>query len=189
MKASYLNYSLKELEDIAEKAVLCLENCRVCPHNCHINRLDDKKGICKTGRKAFIGSFGTHFGEERCISGRRGSGTIFFSWCNLLCCFCQNHELAHKGEGYGANAENIANIMIELQNAHAHNINFVTPSHVIPQILEALPHAVKQGFYLPLVYNSSAYDSVEMLKLLDGIVDIYMPDFKFGKSETGGNLP
>jgi len=141
-------------------------------------------GFCQTGRLAVLASFGPHFGEETPLVGRSGSGTIFFSHCNLMCIFCQNYEISHGGEGVPINAQQLAGIMLDLQGRGCHNINFVTPSHVIPQLLEALPLAVENGLQVPLVYNCGGYELVTALRLLDGIVDIYMPDFKFWDSDV-----
>ncbi len=156
-----------------------LESCEICPHKCKVNRLHDKKGICQTGKKAKVASFGPHFGEESPLVGRYGSGTIFFTHCNLLCIFCQNYDISHLGEGYPVDEEKIAEIMLSLQNLGCHNINFVTPTHVVPQIVKALPFAIEQGLNVPLVYNTGGYDSVNTLELLEGIFDIYMPDLKY----------
>jgi putative pyruvate formate lyase activating enzyme len=136
-------------------------------------------GFCETGRKAIVASYNAHFGEESPLVGRSGSGTIFVGSCNLLCSFCQNYEISHGKEGTEIGPEQIAIMMIQLAQAGCHNINFVTPTHVVPQILEALPHAIEGGLRVPLVYNSSGYDSPDTLELLDGVFDIYMPDFKF----------
>lgn len=141
-------------------------------------------GVCRTGRRAVVSSYGPHFGEEPPITGRRGSGTIFFSYCNLKCIFCQNYEIAHLGEGREVRDEELAAIMLELQEMGCHNINLVSPTHVVPQILSALVIAVGQGLRIPLVYNTGGYDTVEALKLLDGIVDIYMPDMKYGTRQA-----
>ena len=165
----------KRIEALQKK----LENCEVCPHKCSVNRLKDEKGICKTGKKAKVSSFGPHFGEESPLVGRHGSGTIFFAHCNLYCIFCQNYDISHLGEGYLVDEERIAEMMLSLQNMRCHNINFVTPTHVIPQIVKALSYAIEKGLTLPLVYNSGGYDSASTLELLDGIFDIYMPDFKY----------
>lgn len=156
-----------------------LSCCTLCPRRCKVNRLAGERGICKTGEFAQVASYGPHFGEESPLVGHAGSGTIFFSRCNLLCVFCQNYEISHLGEGIETPAAQLAAIMVSLQKQGCHNINFVTPSHVVPQILEALPSAIDKGLAVPLVYNTSGYDAVETLKLLDGIIDIYMPDFKF----------
>lgn len=168
-----------ELQRRAQAAVAQLAECHICPRNCRVNRLGDKQATCHTGRYARVASHFAHFGEEDCLRGWRGSGTIFFSFCNLRCCFCQNHATSHAGEGEIAPPERLARMMLELQRAGCHNINFVTPEHVVPQVLEALVLAVDGGLRLPIVYNTSAYDSLDSLRLLDGVVDIYMPDFKF----------
>ena len=143
-------------------------------------------GFCETGRKAAVASCNAHFGEESPLVGRSGSGTIFLSSCNLLCTFCQNQEISHGKEGAEVGPEQMALMMVQLSRAGCHNINFVTPTHVVPQILEALPYAVETGLRVPLVYNSSGYDSAETLKLLDGVFDIYMPDFKFWDNRWAG---
>lgn len=162
-----------------------LSPCRVCPRECKVDRLNGEEGICRTGAKAVVSSYAPHFGEESPLVGSGGSGTIFLTHCNLLCVFCQNYEISHLGQGIETDAGQLASMMVSLQRQGCHNINFVTPSHVVPQILAALPKAVERGLSVPLVYNSSGYDSVEMLKLLDGIFDIYMPDFKFWTKESG----
>jgi putative pyruvate formate lyase activating enzyme len=162
-----------------------LSPCRVCPRHCKIDRLSDEKGICQTGARALVSSYAPHFGEESPLVGSGGSGTIFFTFCNLLCLFCQNYEISHLGQGIETDAGQLASMMVSLQRQGCHNINFVTPSHVVPQILAALPKAIEKGLTVPLVYNSSGYDSPETLKLLEGIVDIYMPDFKFWDRESG----
>jgi putative pyruvate formate lyase activating enzyme len=174
------------LSSKVEKALERLKNCRLCPRNCQVDRTAGETGICKTGRRAVVASYAPHFGEEPPLVGIHGSGTIFFSHCNLLCNFCQNYDISHQGFGKEVSKSNLARIMIELQNMGCHNINFVTPSHVIPQIVSAVEVAVQHGLNVPLVYNSSAYDEVESLKLLDGIIDIYMPDFKFWDPEVAG---
>jgi putative pyruvate formate lyase activating enzyme len=156
-----------------------LSPCRVCPRHCKVDRLSDEKGICQTGVKAVVSSYAPHFGEESPLVGSGGSGTIFFTHCNLLCIFCQNYEISHLGQGIETDPGQLAAMMLSLQRQGCHNINFVTPSHVVPQILAALPKAIEKGLTVPLVYNSSGYDSLETLKLLEGIVDIFMPDFKF----------
>jgi putative pyruvate formate lyase activating enzyme len=172
-----------ELARKVEEALAALEDCTLCPRDCHVNRLADKFAVCRTGRYALVGSYGPHFGEEDCLRGTRGSGTIFFSWCNLRCVFCQNYDLSWQGEGAGARPEELARMMLALQARGCHNINFVTPEHVVPQILEALPLAIEGGLRLPLVYNTSAYDSLHSIQLMDGVVDVYMPDFKFWDAE------
>jgi putative pyruvate formate lyase activating enzyme len=174
----------KLAERIAE-AQQRLFPCMVCPRGCGLDRLSGEKGICQTGAKAVVSSYAPHFGEENPLVGGGGSGTIFFTHCNLLCLFCQNYEISHLGQGMETDAGQLAAMMVSLQRQGCHNINFVTPSHVVPQILSALPKAIEKGLTVPLVYNSSGYDSPETLKLLEGIVDIYMPDFKFWNKASG----
>ncbi|MBW2636129.1 MAG: radical SAM protein [Deltaproteobacteria bacterium] len=179
-KPSYLKlYGEGKLDERIGRALKRMEKCHLCPRRCGVNRLGDERGYCKTGRKARIASYNAHFGEEAPLVGSSGSGTIFFSSCNLLCSFCQNYEISHFAEGVEVESEQLAAIMLRLQKKGCHNINYVTPTHVVPQILEGLAIAVEKGLALPLVYNTGGYDSVETLKILDGIVDIYMPDFKF----------
>ena len=156
-----------------------LSLCRVCPRQCKVDRLADEKGVCRTGAKAVISSYAPHFGEESPLVGSGGSGTIFLTHCNLLCVFCQNYEISRLGQGVETDEGQLASMMVSLQRQGCHNINFVTPSHVVPQIIAALPKAINKGLTVPLVYNSSGYDEVETLQLLHGIFDIYMPDFKF----------
>ncbi len=175
---AYLRLGAQEIERRAAEALATLESCQVCPRNCRVDRLHDKTAVCKSGRYALVGSHFPHFGEEDCLRGWKGSGTIFFSWCNLRCVFCQNSDISQKGEGSVVTPECLADMMLELQAIGCHNINFVTPEHVVPQILEALPRAIRGGLRLPIVYNTSAYDSLESIRWMDGIVDIYMPDFK-----------
>ncbi len=163
----------------AHKAMAALENCTLCPRQCGVDRTAGETGYCQTGLRAKVASYNAHFGEEAPLVGRHGSGTIFFSHCNLLCAFCQNYDISHMGEGWEVDDRQLAAIMLELQKNGCHNINFVTPSHVVPQILSAMVIAAEQGLRVPLVFNTGGYDSVETLKLLNGIVDIYMPDFKF----------
>ena len=171
-------------EERREKALKLLEECIVCPRDCRVNRLEDEHGICRSGRYANVSSAFPHHGEEAGLRGRNGSGTIFFSFCNLKCVFCQNHELSWQGQGTELDAGQLAGLMIDLQNSGCHNINFVTPEHVVPQLMEAIPIAVEKGLRVPLVYNTSAYDSMHSLELMDGIIDIYMPDFKFWDREN-----
>ncbi len=169
-------------------AIEVLRSCVICPRMCKVNRLEGELGFCRTGRHAMVSSFNPHFGEEAPLVGRGGSGTIFFTHCNLLCLFCQNYDISHLGIGDEVDARLLARMMIRLQEEGCHNINFVTPTHVVPQILEALPVAIEAGLRVPLVYNTGGYDRVETLRLLDGIVDIYMPDIKFMDTETAGRL-
>jgi putative pyruvate formate lyase activating enzyme len=166
-----------------ETAYKVLQSCVICPRRCKVNRLINERGICKTGKQALVASFDSHFGEEAPLVGTSGSGTIFFTHCNLLCNFCQNFEISHRGCGREVDDQELAHMMLTLQKRGCHNINFVTPSHVVPQILLALETAVQEGLNIPLIYNSGGYDSVETLKILEGVIDIYMPDFKFWDSE------
>jgi putative pyruvate formate lyase activating enzyme len=179
-----------ELKRRAQDALSRLENCRMCPQNCGVNRLQGVLGFCQTGRLAQVASFNLHFGEEAPLVGSGGSGTIFFGRCNLNCVFCQNADISQPDTNEAqvlteVHPNQLAWIMLELQRNGAHNINFVTPSHVVPQILEALVLAVEDGLKLPLVYNSGGFDALETLQLLDGVVDIYMPDAKLMKPEHG----
>ncbi len=184
MRPLYLDaYDRGILEERVERAHRVLENCRLCPRNCKVNRLKGEKGVCKTGAQAEVSSYGPHYGEERPLVGRGGSGTIFLTNCNLLCVFCQNYEISHLGEGYQVTPGVMAGMMMDLQKQGCHNINLVTPTHVVPQILSALLIAIPSGLNVPLVYNCSGYEEVETLRLLDGIIDIYMPDFKFWEPE------
>ncbi len=174
-----------ELVRRRDKALASLACCRVCPRDCAVDRLDNQTAVCKTGRYAQVASYFPHFGEEDCLRGWRGSGTIFFSMCNLRCVFCQNYDISQEHPGAVTRPNRLAEMMLELQTVGCHNINLVTPEHVVPQILEALAIAVPAGLRIPLVYNTSAYDSLESLAWLDGIVDIYMPDFKiWGETES-----
>jgi putative pyruvate formate lyase activating enzyme len=179
---AYLGLPAGELSRRAEVAVASLANCRACPRDCGVDRLADKWAACKTGRHAVVSSAFPHFGEEDCLRGWNGSGTIFFAHCNLRCVFCQNFGISQGVRPTAAagrvTAEEIAGMMLALQARGCHNVNFVTPEHVVPQVLEAVSLAVPRGLRLPLVYNTSAYDSLESLRWLDGIVDIYMPDLK-----------
>ena len=177
-----------ELARRVKAARALLRNCAVCPHACHVNRTAGETGRCNTGAKARVCSANAHFGEESPLVGTYGSGTIFFSWCNLKCLFCQNAELSAYGMGRDLGANDLARLMLDLQALRCHNINLVSPSHVVPQILEALPIAAEQGLRLPLVYNSGGYDSVPTLKLLDGVFDIYMPDMKYADAATAERL-
>jgi len=172
-----------ELQRRVQRALELLECCTACPRNCRVNRLADKYAVCKTGRYAIVSSFGPHHGEEDCLRGWGGSGTIFIAGCNLRCVYCQNFDISWQVRGVPTPPEKLARMMLELQAEGCHNINFVTPEHVVPQIVEALPLAIEGGLRLPIVYNTSAYDSMESLELMDGVVDIYMPDFKYWDGE------
>jgi len=174
---------LEALKARAREGLLRLESCQICPRHCQVDRLKDEKGFCRIGRLSRVASYTPHFGEEAPLVGRGGSGTIFFAGCNLSCVFCQNYDISQMDKGQDVPAEVLARMMLRLQDTGCHNINFVTPTHVVPQILEALVLAREEGLSLPLVYNSGGYDSVETLRLLDGIFDLYMPDMKYGSDE------
>ena len=181
-------YRRGELQSRAEAALKELEDCCACPRNCHVNRLENQVRVCNTGRYAIVSSVFPHFGEEDCLRGWNGSGTIFFGLCNLRCVFCQNWDISQQKTGQECTAEQIADFMLALQERGCHNINFVTPEHVAPQVIESIAAAVPRGLRLPIVYNTSAYDALSSLKLLDGLVDIYMPDFKFWNRESARRL-
>lgn len=161
-----------------------LRQCRICPRNCGVDRTDNRKGYCRTGLKARVYSHAPHHGEEPPISGTAGSGTIFFSGCNMKCVYCQNHLFSQQESGTEVGDEELAGMMLQLQEAGCHNINLVTPSHVVPQILSALKLAVKDGLTIPIVYNTSGYDCPDTIKHLSGIVDVYMPDMRYSNDET-----
>ena len=165
-----------------------LAECCLCPRHCGVNRLIGESGKCRTTSQAMVSSYGTHFGEEAPLVGRHGSGTIFFTFCNLRCIFCQNYSISQLGEGSVVGSEELAKMMLSLQAKGCHNINLVSPTHVVPCIMEALELAASGGLYLPLVYNTGGYDSVETLELLDGVVDIYMPDMKYSAEKTAEQL-
>ena len=167
-----------ELQDRARQAITELADCHVCPRDCGVDRLVNDTAVCKIGRYSIVSSYFPHMGEEDTLRGWNGSGTIFFSMCNLRCVFCQNNDISQLAVGRAVKPDRLAQMMLELQSLGCHNINFVTPEHVVPQMLEALVIAVEQGLRLPIVYNTSAYDSLHSLQLLDGVIDIYMPDFK-----------
>ena len=176
------------LQGRIESALSILENCRLCPRHCEVNRLEGELGVCRTGRKAVVSSYSPHFGEEDPLVGREGSGTIFMTHCNLGCAFCQNYEISHLSEGVKVSSSDLAQMMLTLQRRGCHNINFVTPTHMVPQILEALQEAIEGGLKVPLVYNCGGYEEVDTLRLLDGIFDIYMPDFKFWDPEVAARF-
>ncbi len=169
--------------DNIQKANDMLESCTVCPRDCGVDRTQDEKGFCEAGYLPEVSSYAPHFGEESPLVGHQGSGTIFLTHCNLGCLFCQNYSISHAGEGRKIPIQKLAKVMVELQRLGCHNINFVSPTHFVPQILESLPQAIGMGLDVPLVYNTGGYDSVETLRLLDGVFDIYMPDFKYSKWE------
>jgi putative pyruvate formate lyase activating enzyme len=185
MYPSYLDSCQNgKLQKIIEQGFKLLESCCICPRKCGVNRLKDEKGFCKTGIKPRICSYMPHHGEEPPISGTQGSGTIFFSYCNMACVYCQNYEFSQSGQGREVDSEELAKSMLELQKIGCHNINLVTPTHVMPQILKALESAINKGLKIPLVYNTGGYELAEIIKLLDGIVDIYLPDMRYGDGNT-----
>ncbi len=171
------------LSDIVREAESILQKCELCPRKCHVNRTASEKGFCRTGDKPFVSSWGPHYGEERPLVGRHGSGTIFFGNCNLGCIFCQNYSISHFGEGQEISFEKLASVMLELQGIGCHNINLVTPTHQVPMILRAYEIAKGKGLSIPIVYNCGGYESLRVIKLLEGVIDIYMPDFKYFDSE------
>ncbi|MDI6893329.1 MAG: radical SAM protein [Bacillota bacterium] len=172
----------------AEAAWELADPCRLCPRECGVRRRHGEAGVCRTAGRAVVSSYGPHFGEEPPLTGWRGSGTIFFAWCNLRCIYCQNYQISQEGEGREVGDLELAQMMLTLQQRGCHNVNLVSPSHVVPQILSALAIAAEQGLALPLVYNTGGYDAVSTLRLLDGIVDIYMPDMKYSDAEVGRRL-
>lgn len=176
---AYLKISRQKLREKVEQAFEILKECTLCPRNCKVNRLEGEKGFCKVLHKPFVSSWGPHFGEERPLVGRYGSGTIFFGYCNLACVYCQNWTISHIGEGDEISYEELAAIMMMLQNAGCHNINLVTPTHQVAQILKAIYIARESGLNIPVVYNCGGYEAIETLQILDGVIDIYMPDFKY----------
>ncbi|MDH4043553.1 MAG: radical SAM protein [Gemmatimonadota bacterium] len=182
VRPAYLDLGHDQLRERAIIALEGLRDCQACPRRCRVNRLDDHWSACKTGRYAVVSSWYPHLGEEDCLRGWNGSGTIFFGHCSLRCAYCQNWDISQGlrpgPDTPGVTPAQLAGMMIGLQERGCHNINLVTPEHVVPQMLEALAHAVEWGLNIPLVYNTSGYDSLETLHLLDGVVDIYMPDFK-----------
>jgi putative pyruvate formate lyase activating enzyme len=184
-RPAYLALAPAELQRRAAVAHELLgPRCVVCPRGCKVDRRDDVKGLCAIGRHAVVASYFPHFGEEDVLRGRRGSGPIFFSGCNLRCVFCQNHDISWEVRGERVTPVRLAEMMLELQAIGCHNINWVTPEHVVPEILEAVPLAIAAGLRLPIVYNTSSYDSLDSLELMEGIVDVYMPDFKLWTSES-----
>lgn len=173
-----------ELAARVDAAYRHLEDCDLCARYCRVNRRRSAQGaVCRTGERAVVHSYGPHHGEEDPLRGWAGSGTIFFSWCNLRCVFCQNWDISQKGRGEEVEPDRLAAMMLELQRRGCHNINFVSPSHVVAQVLAAVDRAAGRGLRLPLVYNTGGYDSPEALALLDGVIDIYLPDVKFADSE------
>jgi putative pyruvate formate lyase activating enzyme len=179
MKHAYLDLPPRVLDKKIRQAEAILKNCVLCPRECRVDRTAGELGFCKTGVNPFVSSWGPHFGEERPLVGTHGSGTIFFGRCNLGCIICQNHTISHLGEGSAISFKRLAEIMLELQGRGCHNINLVTPTHQMPMILRSLSLAIVEGLVIPIVYNCGGYESLEPIELLDGVIDIYMPDFKY----------
>jgi putative pyruvate formate lyase activating enzyme len=188
MGAAYLALDRGELSRRADAALTRLASCDICPRECGVNRLQDERDACQTGRLALVSSVGPHFGEESPLVGSRGSGTLFFAGCNLACRFCQNADISQLCHGEPVEAGELARMMLALQGMGCHNLNLVTPTHVTAQILEALVLAVERGLELPIVYNCGGYESLQTLRLLDGVVDIYMPDLKYTAAGPGERL-
>ncbi|MEM4246532.1 MAG: radical SAM protein [Candidatus Bathyarchaeia archaeon] len=181
MRPLYLGlYESNTLRGRIDELFSILKSCELCPRRCRVNRLEGEKGVCRSGRDPIVSSYGPHFGEEEPLVGTGGSGTIFLTYCNLLCVYCQNYEISHLGYGDRTTEEEIAGYMIHLQRRGCHNINFVTPTHFTPQLVRAVEFAIPRGLNLPIVWNSGGYENVKTIRLLNGIVDIYMPDIKYG---------
>lgn len=180
--------TIMEENQMEETLLSLLSNCKLCPRECGVNRLSSVHGFCKQGASLFLARAALHFWEEPCISGETGSGTVFFSGCNMQCVFCQNHEIAVSNHGKEVTGERLTEIFLELQEKGANNINLVTPTHFLPQIIISLTAAKNAGLHIPVVYNTSGYEKVESLRLLDGLVDIYLPDFKYVSSELSARM-
>jgi len=178
-------YKKKITKELIDNLYGLLSPCRLCPRECRVNRTAGELGNCRAGFKPKVSSYHQHFGEEYCLVGRFGSGTIFFTHCNLHCVYCQNYDISQHGIGREITIENLARMMMELQELGCHNINLVTPTPWVPQIVEALSLAEQNGLNIPIVYNCGGYESVETLKMLEGIIDIYMPDIKYGDNKKG----
>jgi putative pyruvate formate lyase activating enzyme len=176
---AYRKLHPKVLAEKVQAAEAILRECTLCPRQCRVDRTSGERGFCRTGIRPFISSYGPHFGEEKPLVGRFGSGTIFMGNCNLGCLFCQNYSISHLGEGTDISFDKLADMMLSLQKQGCHNINFVTPTHQMPMILRSLLIASEKGLNLPLVYNCGGYESLHAIGILDGVVDIYMPDFKY----------
>jgi len=182
---AYLQLTDKQLTERAAALRELMRACRLCPRACGVDRLSGETGACRTGEQPVVSSYGPHFGEERPLVGRRGSGTVFLTHCNLRCIFCQNYDISQLGDGRVTTTERLAEMMLELQERGCHNINWVSPTHQVSAMVEATIIARRRGLRVPIVYNCGGYESVETLELLDGIVDIYMPDAKYGDNEVG----
>ena len=188
-KPSYLSlYESGELEKRVQALENLLLSCNICPHDCGNNRMENELARCYSGRLPVVSSYTQHFGEEPCLVGTRGAGLIFFGNCNLRCVYCQNYQISQTHKEQIKNQvthERLAEMMLELQARGCHNISFVSPTHFVPQMARSILLAASQGLHLPIVYNTNAYDSVEVLRLLDGIVDVYLPDLKYAENEAG----
>ncbi len=184
MKPAYIGtYESGELDEKIEILDSMLEECELCARRCGVNRKKGEKGYCRSGHELIVSSAHPHFGEEDVLVGIYGSGTIFLTNCNLRCCFCQNYDISHLGYGRKISEEELANMMLSLQSRGCHNINFVTPTHFTPQIVKGIKIAIERGLDVPIVYNCGGYESVDTLRVLEGIIDIYMPDMKYGDEE------
>lgn len=184
MRPKYLSLTEGEFDNKLEQLYNKLESCDLCGQDCKVNRAKGQKGKCKSGLKMKISSFTPHFGEEPCLVGKKGSGTIFLFYCSLTCVYCQNWRISQKGRGQEKSPEEVADMMVNLQHRGCHNINWVTPTHYAPQLVKALKIAKDKGLEIPIVYNTGGYDLRKTIRLLDGVVDIYMPDMKYGSNET-----
>lgn len=185
MEPAYLSLARSgELSRRVEQAYAMLENCSLCPQGCKARRRAGKLGVCRTGKRARVADFFPHYGEEPALSGRNGSGTVFFAGCNLRCVFCQNWDISQANQGREMEPDGLAEIFLRLQEMGCHNINLVSPSHVVPQVLAAVEIAARAGLRLPLVYNTGGYDSLEALALLDGVIDLYLPDMKYADARN-----
>jgi putative pyruvate formate lyase activating enzyme len=185
---AYLKLGLENLRHRAGRAYRELKSCRLCARECAVNRVLNETGTCRAGRLVMISSYGPHFGEEAPLVGRYGSGTVFMTHCNLKCVFCQNYGISWQAEGEPVTVRKLAGILLGLQKRGCHNVNFVSPTHYVPQIIAALYFAAREGLRVPVVYNTGGYDSLRTLALLDGIVDIYMPDVKYMDRDTARRL-
>lgn len=188
MKIKNSENKLKILEKRLDNAYRVLEECTLCPRRCRVNRLQGDRGFCKFAKELYISSFSSHFGEEEVLVGRYGSGTIFFTGCNLGCVYCQNYTISQLCEGYKITEVELSDIMLSLQGRGCHNINLVTPTHFTPQIMKAIWYALKKGLDIPIVYNCGGYELTSTLQLLGGIVDIYMPDIKYWENAVSEKL-
>lgn len=188
MSPLYLELSEKDFDEKIEILFEKLRSCNICPRKCKVDRIKGELGYCKTKNLPWVSSYGPHFGEESVLVGYNGSGTIFFTSCNMSCIFCQNYEISHLRVGEEISYQDLAKIMIRLQDMGCHNINLVSPTHQIPQIVTSLKIARDIGLRIPIVYNTNGYDSVETLKILEGIIDIYMPDAKYSNDAVAIEL-